>query len=97
MSNTVIDDLRTTVREAAVKLHRYQESETAVRPAPDKWSKKEILGHLLDSAVNNHHRFVRAQLVELDPGWGDIIAKIDCLRRFVNLVVGGMLLDGPGQ
>jgi hypothetical protein len=28
---------------------------------PDKWSKKEILGHLIDSAANNHQRFVRAQ------------------------------------
>lgn len=27
-----------------------------------KWSKKEILGHLIDSATNNHQRFVRAQL-----------------------------------
>jgi hypothetical protein len=27
-----------------------------------KWSKKEILGHLIDSAANNHQRFVRAQL-----------------------------------
>ena len=27
-----------------------------------KWSKKEILGHLIDSASNNHQRFVRAQL-----------------------------------
>ena len=26
-----------------------------------KWSKKEILGHLIDSATNNHHRFIRAQ------------------------------------
>lgn len=28
---------------------------------PAKWSKKEILGHLIDSATNNHHRFVRVQ------------------------------------
>ena len=27
----------------------------------DKWSKKEILGHLIDSATNNHQRFVRGQ------------------------------------
>jgi hypothetical protein len=26
------------------------------------WSKKEVLGHLIDSAANNHQRFVRAQL-----------------------------------
>src|SRR5688572_13206865 len=31
------------------------------KPSPDKWSKKQILGHLIDSATNNHHRFVRAQ------------------------------------
>ncbi len=37
------------------------EAEFAHRPAPDKWSKKEIIGHLLDSATNNHHRLVRAQ------------------------------------
>lgn len=28
---------------------------------PNHWSKKEILGHLIDSATNNHQRFVRAQ------------------------------------
>jgi hypothetical protein len=27
------------------------------------WSRKEILGHLIDSALNNHQRFVRAALV----------------------------------
>jgi len=31
------------------------------KPAEEKWSKKEILGHLIDSATNNHHRFIRAQ------------------------------------
>ena len=33
----------------------------ARRPAPGKWAPKEILGHLIDSAANNHQRFVRAQ------------------------------------
>jgi hypothetical protein len=33
----------------------------ALKPAPNRWSKKEILGHLIDSAANNHQRFVRAQ------------------------------------
>ena len=28
---------------------------------PEKWSKKEILGHLIDSATNNHHRFIKGQ------------------------------------
>jgi len=34
----------------------------AADPRPDgKWSRKEILGHLIDSAANNHQRFVRMQ------------------------------------
>jgi hypothetical protein len=36
------------------------ESVTAIRPAPWKWSPREIVGHLIDSAANNHQRFVRA-------------------------------------
>ncbi len=32
------------------------------KPAPNTWSVKEELGHLLDSAANNHQRIVRAQL-----------------------------------
>jgi hypothetical protein len=34
------------------------------KPAPNTWSAKEELGHLLDSAANNHQRIVRAQLEE---------------------------------
>lgn len=33
----------------------------SARPVPGKWSKKEIIGHLVDSAANNHQRFVRGQ------------------------------------
>lgn len=31
----------------------------------EKWSKKEILGHLIDSATNNHQRFVRCQFEDI--------------------------------
>jgi hypothetical protein len=35
----------------------------AVEPyRPGGWLRKEVLGHLLDSAANNHQRFVRAEL-----------------------------------
>jgi len=34
----------------------------AKKPQPDKWSPKQIIGHLIDSANNNHRRFVKAQL-----------------------------------
>lgn len=40
------------------------EEEFSFKPLPSKWSKKEILGHLIDSAANNHQRFVRVQFEE---------------------------------
>src|SRR5688500_123665 len=44
---------------------------SARRLAPGKWSPREIVGHLIDSASNNHQRFVRAQLKEdlIFPGY----------------------------
>jgi hypothetical protein len=42
-------------------LKNIPDSEFSSKPAADKWSKKEMLGHLIDSATNNHHRFVRLQ------------------------------------
>jgi hypothetical protein len=62
MFATVADQLRTTVLAAANRYSVMTEAEVARKPAPDRWSKKEILGHLIDSAGNNHQRFVRAQL-----------------------------------
>lgn len=40
------------------------EMEFNLKLSPDKWSKKEILGHLCDSAVHNHVRFVKILLSE---------------------------------
>jgi|GEM_PF-32178 len=36
----------------------------SAKPGPDRWSAKEELGHLIDSATNNHQRIVRAQLAD---------------------------------
>lgn len=42
---------------------RAMSAESARAPlAPGKWSRAEVVGHLVDSASNNHQRFVRAQL-----------------------------------
>ena len=38
------------------------DAETSRHPAPGKWSPRQIIGHLIDSASNNHGRFVRAAL-----------------------------------
>jgi hypothetical protein len=57
-----LNELESLLGMAIPRLLALPESESSSRPAPDKWSKKEILGHLIDSASNNHQRFVRAQL-----------------------------------
>jgi len=56
--------LRAEVEEAAVRLRHLTETEVNRDRGAGKWIKKEILGHLIDSAANNHQRFVRAQTVD---------------------------------
>lgn len=55
-------DLDAAVTKAKPLLDNFSAEETVIRRGPDKWSKKEIVGHLIDSASNNHQRFVRAAL-----------------------------------
>jgi hypothetical protein len=59
-----LEDFRRTVEEAAARLLSMSEDEAAARRAEGKWSAKEVVGHLIDSAANNHQRFVRAQFQE---------------------------------
>jgi hypothetical protein len=46
-------------------LYKTSEEDFSFKPKPEKWSKKEILGHLIDSAANNHQRFIRVQFEEV--------------------------------
>jgi hypothetical protein len=56
------DQLQCLVEAAEAGLRQIPESES-MRPAlPGGWSRKQVLGHLIDSASNNHQRFVRAML-----------------------------------
>ncbi|MBC7841850.1 MAG: DinB family protein [Gemmatimonadaceae bacterium] len=55
------DELCATVTERRDSLRRISDDAAAMRPSPDAWSAKEIIGHLIDSASNNHQRFVRAR------------------------------------
>ena len=55
------DELIRTVDSVSARLRSVDDAVVSRKPSPDKWSVKEIIGHLLDSAANNHQRFVRAQ------------------------------------
>lgn len=54
--------LRTAIAAATPLLHAMSEADSARARAPGKWSPRQIIGHLIDSASNNHQRFVRAAL-----------------------------------
>ena len=60
----VIEDFRRTVEESAARMLSMTEEESRKPRAEGKWSAKETLGHLIDSASNNHQRFVRAQFTD---------------------------------
>ena len=66
-----VEDLKTTVDRVAARLLAVPDADAARHPAPGKWSSKEIIGHLIDSAANNHLRFVRAQFTDnlVSPGY----------------------------
>ena len=52
--------LSEVVITALPRLQVLTEAQASRKPAPEVWSAKELLGHLTDSAANNHARFVRA-------------------------------------
>jgi hypothetical protein len=64
-------ELARTVAAAEPVLRTVSDEESAKPCLPGGWSRKEVLGHLIDSASNNHQRFVRAALSDaLDfPGY----------------------------
>lgn len=47
------------------RIAKIPETIANIKISEDKWSLKEIIGHLIDSASNNHQRFVRLQFGNL--------------------------------
>jgi len=63
--------LRAAIAEAFPRLSAISDSDAATPPAPGRWSPKQVIGHLIDSASNNHQRFVRANFTDdlIFPGY----------------------------
>ncbi len=57
----VSTELLAAIDTALPILTSMSEPDSARPLAPGKWSAKQVIGHLIDSAANNHQRFVRAQ------------------------------------
>ncbi len=79
MNGSLTNRLQLLYERIPFRVLKLPESEWVAKSAPGKWSKKEILGHLIDSAINNHARLVRVQ-VEPQPLVIEKYAQDDWVR-----------------
>ena len=59
-----LEEFRKTIEHSSERLLSISEEQSKIARAEGKWSRKQIIGHLIDSAANNHQRFVRAQFTD---------------------------------
>ncbi len=64
MKHKIADQLQATVEKVEPLLRALSDEMASVSIKEGGWSRKELLGHLIDSASNNHQRFVRLQQFE---------------------------------
>lgn len=57
----VIDELEKIVIDFTAKFNSISEDDFSSKPNASKWSRKEVLGHLIDSGENNLRRFICGQ------------------------------------
>lgn len=57
----MINKLEQLLKDGTEYISKFSEAELTFKPTPEKWSKKEILGHLIDSGINNLQRFTEIQ------------------------------------
>jgi hypothetical protein len=63
MDNEIIQRLTAHIETVPKKFIALPEAQRLRHPAPGKWSPQEILGHLIDSAINNLRRFTEIQFL----------------------------------
>ncbi len=107
-----IGRLQQLITEIPRQLQQFSVEQMALRPAPGKWSKREILGHLCDSALHNWQRFNAAQqqdgplqivryqqdtLVRLNNWQGQPTGQVAALWASLNAQVLAVLKNLPKE
>lgn len=62
-AKSAVQQLTGYIDTIPVRFRKLTEADLLERPAPGKWSRQEILGHLVDSALNNLKRFTEIQFL----------------------------------
>jgi hypothetical protein len=108
MSGYVLE-LRNAIKKATPLLKSIGDAASQRPRTPGKWCPREIIGHLVDSASNNHQRFVRAQFQEdlVFPGYDqDVWVSVQSYRdapwndlidlwRLFNLQIARLMESTP--
>ena len=58
---STVDELKAVIAKMEPAIRAIPEVEFSAKPRPEKWSRKEVIGHLIDSAQNNLRRFISAR------------------------------------
>ena len=90
-----ISRLRTLLASASRELPDILEFAAATEPRPGGWNRKQILGHLIDSAANNHQRFVRALIQDGSTGLTTSRSPGSKCRIMKMPIGGGSSSSGP--
>ncbi len=71
VTRDLAERLRSIIAREEPRLRAIPPDEARRAPQPGKWCPAQVIGHLIDSASNNHQRFVRTQLVDdfVSPGY----------------------------
>lgn len=64
---SIVDELNQAIAGFTGKMRQLTEEEWRARPRPEKWSRIEVIGHLIDSAHSNLRRFVAGQYESTPP------------------------------
>lgn len=60
-TDLICEELIELVHAYYSRLSVLDDSFVKEKPSPESWSIQQVVGHLIDSAANNHQRFIRAQ------------------------------------
>ena len=90
----VYNELNSAVEAFYDKYKGLDNDITSKRIDADNWTLKEIIGHLIDSASNNHQRFVRLQIVNelIFPGYGQDNSKWLRIQKYNEMNFADLML-----
>ena len=83
-------ELEAVIDQHVAALHAMLKEKMSYKPSPTQWSKKEILGHIIDSAQNNIRRFIVSQYEE-SPAIGYKQDNWVAISNYQNYDIAGLI------